>query len=101
MDVVEVDWNLDVAGAQRLEASVTPLSGTVVVDLTSSKFVASSGLRVLLKHAQRLSDSGGQLAVCGVNPTVAEVFSISGFDSIIDSFDDADAARHALEGASG
>lgn len=98
METVAVDWNLDVAGAQQLEGVVGSLSGIVVVDLTNSAFVASSGLRVLLKHAQRLNDSGGKLAVCGVNPTVAEVFSISGFDSIIESFDDADAAGAALEG---
>lgn len=101
MDVVVVDWNLDVGGAQKLEDGVASLDGQVVVDLTGSAFVASSGLRVLLKHAQRLADSGGVLVVCGVNPTVAEVFSISGFDSIIDSYADAEAAGAALEGKNG
>ena len=33
--------------------------------------------------------------------TVAKVFSISGFDSIIESFDDPDAARDGLDRASG
>lgn len=77
------DWNLDVAGARRLEAAIEPLDGKVAVNLSGVAFVASSGLRVLLKHAQRLKSEGGELRVCGANRTVSDVFRMSGFDSII------------------
>ena len=96
MTEIDVTWNLDVAGAQQLEDSIADLSGQVVINLADTAFVASSGLRVLLKHAQRLSDDGGALVVCGANPTVAEVFQISGFDTIIDSYDGIEEARAAL-----
>jgi len=92
MVVVTSDWNLDVAGAQRLESALETLTGIVVVDLTRVAFVASSGLRVLLKHAQRLKTANGELRLCGANETVSDVFRMSGFDSIIAIYETCEAA---------
>jgi anti-anti-sigma factor len=75
-------YALDVAGAQRLEAELDDMSGDVVVNLEACNFVASSGLRILLKAAQRLS-TGGSLTVTNANDTILEVFRISGFASVI------------------
>ena len=86
MVVVAPSWNLDVAGAQRLEEVIEPLDGAVLVDLSGVAFVASSGLRVLLKHAQRLKSGDGALRLCGANDTVNDVFRMSGFDSIIEIY---------------
>jgi anti-anti-sigma factor len=83
MPVLAPSWNLDVAGARRLEEALLPLEGTVVIDLSGVAFVASSGLRVLLKQAQRVKGQGGELRVCGADKTVTEVFKMSGFDRII------------------
>jgi anti-anti-sigma factor len=79
-------YNLDVAGAQQLEAElavVEPDADELVVDLAAVAFVASSGLRVLLKHAQRLDTAGCALVLENANGTVREVLSMSGFDQII------------------
>jgi anti-sigma B factor antagonist len=83
MVVVKPAWNLDVAGAQRLEELIAPLDGTVNVDLSDVAFVASSGLRIFLKHAQRLKNSGGELRLSGANETIMSVFNMSGFADII------------------
>lgn len=83
MVVVKPAWNLDVAGAQRLEELIAPLDGTVNVDLSDVAFVASSGLRIFLKHAQRLKSSGGELRLSGANDTIMSVFTMSGFADII------------------
>lgn len=56
----------------------------VLLDFTDVAYIASSGLRVLLKLAQRLKIEGGQLQLCSANETVGEVFRISGFDKILD-----------------
>lgn len=87
MTVIVPDWNLDVAGAQRLEKELADTDGVVLVDLENVSFVASSGLRVLLKHAQRLQAAGGELRLCSANATVADVFQMSGFDSIISVYE--------------
>jgi anti-anti-sigma factor len=38
---------------------------------------------VLLATAKKLKGTGGDLKICGLNPTVQEVFDISGFGSIL------------------
>ena len=84
MKEVQPSWNLDVAGAQKLEAMFTDIVGNdLVVDLSEVSFVASSGLRVILKAAQKLKVSGGSLVIRGANATVKEVFRISGLASVI------------------
>jgi anti-anti-sigma factor len=84
MTVVKPQGNLDVAGAAALEKELATLTGDVVVDLSDVSFVASSGLRVMLKTAQRLKSQGGSLAVTHANATVREVFTISGFAMVVD-----------------
>ena len=80
------DYNLDVVGARKFESELlaaTSDGDEFVVDLSGVRFVASSGLRVLLKSAQRLSKSGVTLVVSGASPEVSDVFRMSGFDSIM------------------
>jgi anti-sigma B factor antagonist len=40
----------------------------------------------LLATAKKLGGGGGALRVCGLNETVAEVFEISGFSTILNVF---------------
>lgn len=86
-DPVHVDWKLDVSGAGKLEkkliTAVPEPNGELIVDLTDCKFVASSGLRILLKKAQQLASNGGDLVIEGANETVLEVLKVSGFDRVI------------------
>ncbi len=84
MTVVKPQANLDVAGAAALEKELADASGDVIIDLAEVSFVASSGLRVMLKTAQRLKSQGGSLTVSNANDTVREVFQISGFAMVVD-----------------
>jgi anti-anti-sigma factor len=83
MSVVRPSVNLDVAGAAALEKQLADASGDLVIDMSEVTFVASSGLRVMLKVAQRLKSQGGQLSISNPNDTVREVFRISGFASVV------------------
>jgi anti-sigma B factor antagonist len=86
MSVVRPTANLDVAGAQKLEkelVTAVPTDGELIIDLSACKFVASSGLRVLLKSAQRLSREGADLVIIGASDTVREVLKVSGFDRVV------------------
>lgn len=84
MGTVRPDRNLDVAGAAALERQLADAEGDVTIDLADVGFVASSGLRVMLKVAQRLRAVGGVLTVMNANDTVQEVFRISGFATVVD-----------------
>ena len=87
MGVVRPSVNLDVAGAQQLERALNEFDEDVEIDLSDVKFVASSGLRVMLKAAQRLKKSGHSVTVSGANDTVLEVFKISGFSTVVTIID--------------
>ena len=86
MTTLSPSYNLDVAGAAKLEKELIhaqPTDGEVVIDLSDVKFVASSGLRVLLKQAQRLSREKADLVVTNASETVLEVLVMSGFTALI------------------
>lgn len=66
----------------------TPL---IVADFSSVDFVSSAGLRVLLATAKKIGSSGS-LRLFGLNPSVREVFDVSGFSTILAIFDDESSA---------
>lgn len=85
INVLSAEGNLDIAGAAEFESQTPEIAegSRVVVDVSGVGFVASSGMRVLLKMAQQAKNVGASLAICGMNDTVREVFEVSGFDAII------------------
>ena len=62
-------------------------SGEFLVDFSDVPFIASTGLRILLKMAQTIKAGGGVLYLCSLNNIVREVFEISGFDNIFNVSD--------------
>ena len=62
-------------------------SGKFLVDFSDVPFIASTGLRILLKMAQAIKAGGGALYLCSLNNIVREVFEISGFDNIFNVSD--------------
>ena len=87
--VLRPTYNLDVAGARQLETELTAVDThggdceEVRLDLSDVAFVASSGLRVMLKTAQQVDRDGVAFVVAEANDTVREVLKMSGFDTII------------------
>lgn len=54
----------------------------IIVELRDVTFLSSSGLRTLLLLARELRRDGGDLVLCALQPQVAEVFHLTGFDQI-------------------
>ena len=88
--VVRFEGNLDTATStdaqDYLNNAIDEGASKVVVCFDKVDFVSSAGLRVLLATAKKLGGGGGTLRVCGLNETVAEVFEISGFSTILNVF---------------
>ena len=83
---LHIDYNLDVAGAQRLDTELSTVAvegDEIVVDLSAVAFVASSGLRILLKWGQQLDRDGAALVLENPNDTVKSVLDMSGFSDIL------------------
>lgn len=68
----------------------------LLLDFTELVYISSAGLRVVLLAAKRMKMAGGKLALCSLNPQIAEVFEISGFSRILDIHPSRDAALSTL-----
>lgn len=69
--------------AQRALDAVLAGASRVALDFSALDYISSAGLRVLLGAAKTLRASGGSLRIFGLNPSVREVFDISGFSTIL------------------
>lgn len=58
----------------------------LVLDLAELNYISSAGLRVLLMLAKKLKSIGGKVALASLQDNVKEVFELSGFSSIFESF---------------
>ena len=81
-----LDTNTSTDAQEYLNGAIEGGASKVVVCFEKVDFVSSAGLRVLLATAKKLGGGGGSLRVCGLNETVAEVFEISGFSTILNVF---------------
>ena len=94
--VLSLDGNFDTASAAEKESefmdAIGDGTGRYLVDFTGVPYIASSGLRILLKIAQAAKAGKGELSLCSLNSTVREVFEISGFDKIINTVENRDKA---------
>ena len=97
--VVRFEGNLDTNTAPQAQETLDDLAGQgvgrILVDFAALDYISSAGLRVLLATAKRLRGRGGNLRLCNLNETVAEVFEISGFSTIFAVFG---SESEALEG---
>jgi anti-anti-sigma factor len=76
--VIALHGELDLAGAATLEAELEPLdAAALVVDLRGLTFMDSSGLRILVVHAQRAQDRGRRFALVPGAAQVMRVFEIT------------------------
>jgi len=81
---------LDAFVAEGLKQALTEAIGDgtkkVVVDLSAVKFMDSSGLGALVFGRQRL-ETGGNLALCGVQPEVETILRLTRLDRVFQVID--------------
>lgn len=96
-----ISGRIDTATGPEAERTLTAevkQGGRAVLDLRDVSYVSSAGLRVVLLAAKLARAQGGAVALFGLQPTVREVFAISGFDRVVTIRDDEAAALAATGG---
>ena len=100
-DVLKVTLagSFDIAGAGEVDMPFAVISGArrrVVVDFGNVDFLASIGVRVLVKAARSIGTKGGKMALFGANEAARKVLASTGADTLIVVTDDEAAAIAAV-----
>lgn len=86
--IVRVRGKLDVVACKafeaRLSAHIEAPQPLMVLDFSGCDYISSAGLRSILIAAKKCKASAKTLVLAGMNPTVREVFRVSGFDRMLD-----------------
>lgn len=96
--VLALNGRLNQASADALHAAAMEIAGdencrALVIDMGGVDFIASVGIRSLIRPSQALSMRGGKLAVANLNPQISEFFSLTGLDKMFRVYESvADAA---------
>jgi anti-sigma B factor antagonist len=97
--MVILSGRLDFASAQALDGPLNAMAEqrqSIVIDLSKVEFMASLGLRTLIKCAKTMNRRQGRLALFSPRPVVAEIIQISGIEDMIPVFQSEDEAVAAV-----
>jgi anti-sigma B factor antagonist len=94
--VVAAPEEIDITNVPALRSALleaaAPRHGTLVVDMTLTRFCDSSGLHTLLAAHKRAQAEGGELLLVIPAIAVLRVFAITGMDRMIPNFTSLDQA---------
>jgi len=65
-------------------------------DFSHTKYISSSGLRIILKTAKTVKADNGNFGVFSLTPFVDHIFSMSGFSKVVSIYDTEEAAVRAV-----
>lgn len=83
---VVLKGSLDIAGASEIDLPISVVAGKydrVLVDLQGVTFLASMGVRMLVKAAKAQASHHGKMVLVGPTPPARRVLESIGVDSII------------------
>jgi anti-sigma B factor antagonist len=72
--------------ARRLSEAIARGKTAVVLDLSATEFIDSTGLSVLLNGLRKVTRQRGRMALVCTNPTVLRLFEITRLDSTFDIY---------------
>ena len=79
-----VRGEIDAHTAPRLGQALEAIDGDVVLDLSETDFVDSSGLRVLVQHHQAFAARNASMVIADPSSPVERVFELSSLDDFFD-----------------
>jgi anti-anti-sigma factor len=85
--VLILKGRLNQGSADALHTAAMEFAGdddckALIVDMGGVDFIASVGIRSLIRPSQALSMRGGKLAVANLNPQLSEFFTLTGLDQM-------------------
>jgi anti-anti-sigma factor len=97
--IVSVDGRIDTTNANEFEKQmIEVIEGgctRLIVNCSGLNYISSSGLRVFLIAQKKMTSIKGLLRLTNLQPSIKEIFDISGFSSIFSVFPDQESAIKA------
>ncbi len=87
VNVLALQGRLDQASADALHAAAMELAGNedckgLIIDMGGVDFIASVGIRALIRPSQAISLRGGKMAVANLRPQLDDFFRLTGLDQM-------------------
>ena len=86
--VVMANGRIDSSNAREFHSELENVfqqgDKAMVLDFDKVAYISSAGMRVILLVLKSFQKNQSKFAICNMNDSIREVFSISGFDKIID-----------------
>jgi anti-anti-sigma factor len=97
--LLHIDGRIDTSNSALLEVEMEQLhtsgENKIIINCNDLKYISSSGLRVFLNGQKKAITSQGKLHLCNMQPSIREIFDISGFSSIFKIFNSLEEAASA------
>ncbi|MEA4975950.1 MAG: STAS domain-containing protein [Paludibacter sp.] len=94
--IVAIEGRIDTTNYNEFENAVNQLFEqkvtSIYLDCSGLSYISSSGLRVFLTVQKKMMSIGGRFLLYAMQPTIKEIFDISGFSSIFAIFETEDDA---------
>lgn len=94
--VLTLSGQIDSKTAKAFEEEINRALGDeqsgIVIDCADLAFISSAGLRIFLIAAKKLKPRKRSLAVCSLQPLVADIFQTTGLPGILTIFLDRESA---------
>ena len=69
----------------------------IVVDLSETDYLSSSGWGMFIGEIKRVREGGGDIILAAMRPGVLEIFELLEFNRVLRHYDSVDEAVHAFE----
>jgi anti-sigma B factor antagonist len=100
MTIVVMPLQIDHVAALEMDHEIQEITArehkALLCDFSPTKYISSSGLRVVIKTAKTVRAAGGRFGVFSLTPFINHTFALSGFSQIISIYDSEEAAIRAL-----
>jgi anti-sigma B factor antagonist len=100
LTVLSLHGRLDHASADALQAAASQAIDEgcriLIIEMTGVDFIASVGIRALIRPSQAIAKLGGKLSVTDLKPQMRDFFKLTGLDQMFIVHDSVANARAAL-----
>lgn len=84
--LVVMNGSLDTLAAEQVEPQIQEIEAAatlpITIDCTQLDYIASSGLRLLLRLRKAAAAAGNKVTLCTVNENIMEVLKVTHFDKM-------------------